>query len=124
MIDLTQLIKIAPFSDEIKKQLLERVSTIEDDEKFKLVQGCWGLIAESYRQKIDFEMQRVALQAVKDNKPLDKKVFLEIEEKYFKELVNKLGGVETQEEINEVRERLTVEVEKSLGTTTPTSNPQ
>jgi hypothetical protein len=120
MIDLTQLIKVAPFPEKEKNQLLEKANSLSDSERFNLTQGCWGLIAEDYRLKINFEKQKIALQALQDNKQLDKKVFSEIEERYFKELVNKLGGIETQEDINEVREKLTTEVEKSLSTSPPT----
>lgn len=53
MIALQQLIEMAPFSEKVRIQLLEKLPTLTDGQKYELTNLCW----ESILQQMDNTMQ-------------------------------------------------------------------
>lgn len=53
MIALQQLIEMTPFSEEVRKQLLEKLPKLTDGQKYELTNLCW----ESILQQMDNTMQ-------------------------------------------------------------------
>lgn len=106
MISLEQLIQIASFPEETKRELVEKLETLSPDKRFELIQMCWALISADYQNKLSFERQKATLEMAKGEKTYSKEDFQEMEDKLFLELTNKLELTGNQEELEEVREKL------------------
>lgn len=110
MITLQQLLTIAPFSEETRKELLEKSEHFSDAKEFEAEELCWGLISQWYHDEVDsrtkIAIQENAKQAVEQP---ENQQFAEIEkipDKVFSELTAKLADASSTEEMQEVREKL------------------
>ena len=106
MISLQQLITIAPFPEQSKKQLTDALPTYSDDKKFELMEMCWALISKDYQNKLQFKFQSATLEMAEGKKTYSKEDFKKMEDDLFDELVEKLQVAEDQIEIANVREKL------------------
>lgn len=106
MIDLQQLIQIAPFPAETKADIVAKINTLSDQQKRDLENLAWDSIIEDYENKIAFATQ-TALTQMAIGQSSAKDVALEkIEDEVFNEFISKMEGINTQEQIEEVREKL------------------
>lgn len=106
MIDLQQLILIAPFPEDTRADLLTKIPTFSDAQKRDLENLSWDLIRENYEEKISFESQNALTEVALGKKKADEVDLEKIENDIFNELTSKIDGINTQEQINEVREKL------------------
>lgn len=106
MITTKQLIQIAPFPEDVKRELLEKADTFSPDKKFEVEETCWALISAYYQNRLSFKMQQATLEMAKGEKTYSKEEFRKMEDDLFLELTNKLNTQVTQEEIESVRKQL------------------
>jgi hypothetical protein len=114
MLDIKQLIKVTPISDEVKAKLLQDVDSYSEGKKSELFQTCWELISSYYKEKIRYELTELAEKSLIEEKSFTEEDAQGIREACFKEFLDKLEGIENQEEISEIREKLTAEIAKSI----------
>lgn len=112
-VTLMSLIKVAPFPEDQKKLLLEKMDQMTDQDKFELTDAAWQALAIQYFGKLKAECQRLNGEAVANNKPLNPNDFEEIEAKLLHEFTQKLEAAESQESIEEVRQKLKTYQNKS-----------
>lgn len=106
MINLEQLITIAPFPDDTRQELVEKLPTISEDQKYELTQLAWSLISQEYQTKLQFQMQNAMTEMVEGKKTYTQADFRQMEKDAFNELVKKLDAAEDKEKIDEVRQQL------------------
>ncbi len=106
MADLNQLIQIAPFPDDVRAELAVKIPTFTDVQKRDLENLAWDLIRESYENKIAYETNIAMTEIALGKKKASEVDLGSIEENIFNELVSKIEGSKTQEQIEEVREKL------------------
>lgn len=106
MIATKQLIQLAPFPENVKKELLEKANAFSADKKFEVEETCWGLISADYQNKLRLKMHQAALEMAKGEKSYSKEDFKKMEDDLFLELANKLTTQTTQEEIENIRKQL------------------
>lgn len=106
MITTKQLIQLAPFPEDVKKQLLEKADTFSPDKKFEVEEACWALISTDYQNRLRFKMQQATLEMAKGEKTYSQEDFKKMEDDLFLELTNKLNAQASQEEIESLRKQL------------------
>ena len=106
MINVKQLIQVAPFSQDIKKELLEKADSFSADRKFELEETCWALISADYQNRLRFQMQQAALEMAKGEKTYSKEDFKKMEDDLFLELLNKLNAAGNEEQISKIKQQL------------------
>ena len=106
MIDLNTLIQVAPYPEDVKNQLFEKVDTLNDDQKRELENLSWDLIVEEFENKISLDSQ-IALNELALGEKTSNEVDLEkLEDDYFKDLTTRLSSEDTKGKIEEIRSRL------------------
>ncbi len=106
MITAKQLIQIAPFSEDVKKGLLEKAGSFSADKKFEVEQACWALISADYQNRLRFQMQKATLEMANGEKTYSKEDFKKMEDDLFLELTNRLNAAGNQEQIEEIRKQI------------------
>lgn len=106
MITTKQLIQLAPFPEDVKKELLENADAFSADKKFEVEETCWKLISADYQNKLRLKMHQAALEMAKGEKSYAKEDFKKMEDDLFSELASKLTTQTTQEEIENIRKQL------------------
>jgi len=106
MITTRQLIEIAPFPEDVKKQLLEKADTFSPDKKFEIEETCWALISANYQNTLRFKVQQATLEMAKGEKTYNKEDFDKMENDLLLELTNKLNAAGNQEQIEEIKRQL------------------
>lgn len=106
MITLKKLITVAPFSEEVKTELLSKVDTLSDAKKFELTDMCWMLISQWYHNEIRARYEIATLEMAEGKKTYTKEELAKIPDQLFDELMNKLKEAATAEEIEEVRGKI------------------
>ena|SRR3989337_2169514 len=110
MMTLQKLITLAPFSTEMRKELLEKSEQFSDDKKFELEELCWGLISQWYHNEVASRSERAILEAatseLEDTQQGSSKDISKIPDEVFAELIAKFDAASSEEEIEELREKL------------------
>jgi hypothetical protein len=106
MITLQQLINVAPFPDETKKELLEASDTLSDSKKFELQGICWALISQWYENELRSRQEIATLEMAKGGTVLSSEDFTKISDDLYQEVVSKLVIEENEEDLEEVRQKL------------------
>jgi len=112
MITAKQLIQVAPFPEDTKKELLEKADAFSADKKFEVEETCWALISADYQNKLRFQIQKATLEIAKGEKTYSQEDFKKMEDNLFLELVNRLNVANNQEQIEEIRKQLNPSIEK------------
>lgn len=105
MVDLKQLITVAPFPQDVKTELLQKADSFSPEKKFELEEMCWSFISTDYQNKLQYEMQKAVISQA-TGQPAETPDLAKIEEKLLAELTQKLTNAATTEQIGEVREKL------------------
>lgn len=113
MISIQQLISVAPFSEEMKQELLTAVPALSDGKKFELEEMCWALISQWYQNELHARQEIAVLEMAEGKKTYPEDYFEKLPDEIFAEFVKKLSIEETKENLESVREKLTNEINKS-----------
>lgn len=106
MIQLATLVKNAPFSEKNKQSLISSISSMNDDQKFKLSEFCWNAIITVYRIRLKRITDSMMWDIARGVKYHTKNDFEEAKAKLYFELAEKLEATQTTEDLGEVRKRL------------------
>lgn len=106
MITLSQLIQVAPFPEETKKDLLSKEDTLSEEKKVELEELCWGLISQWYQNELRSQQEMAALEVSRGEKQYTKEDFNKMADDLFSELVQKLDVQSSEEDLAEAREKL------------------
>lgn len=118
MIGLKQLIQVAPFPEDSRKELLEKMESLSEDKKIELMETCWALISTQYQGKVQYELQKAMLEMAKGEKTYTKDDLSKIEDNLFLELTNRLQAAGSEDKIEEIRKQL-----GPIITSNPVNNP-
>jgi hypothetical protein len=106
MITLQQLINVAPFPDETKKELLESVDTFSDSKKVELEELCWAFISQWYHNELRARQEIATLEMAKGEKTYTSEDFAKMGDDLFLEVFKKFEAEESEEDLEKVREKL------------------
>lgn len=105
---IKQLIRIAPFPDETKSELLEKADTFSPEKKFEAEEACWQLISIQYYNDLRFVMQKAAFEMAMGQKTYTKEDYKKMEEEMFKQLLQKLNAVGDDQKIEDIKKQLAI----------------
>ena len=100
------LIKIAPFPDDQKKLLIEKIDLMTDQDKFEITNAAWQGLAVQYFGKLKAEHQRITEEAILNKRPFNTNDYSEAEAKITFEFDKKLEAAESEQSIQEVKQEL------------------
>ena len=106
MITAKQLIQVAPFPEDVKKQLIDKADSFSKEKQFEVMETCWALISADYQNKLRFQMQKATLEMAKGEKTYSQEDFSKMEDDLFLELTNRLDVSGNQEQIDEIKKQL------------------
>lgn len=106
MIDLKQLILIAPLPEEVKAEINSKADSLSEEQQRDLEAIAWEALIDYYSNRISFEIQTAFMEVAQGIKKPEEVDPDKIEEVIFNELSTKLQGIATADQIQEVRERL------------------
>ena len=106
MITVKQLIQVAPFPEESKKQLLEKADSFSPEKQFEVLETCWELISADYQNRLSSEIEKATLEMANGEKTYSQEDFAKMESDLFLELTNKLNASGDQEQMEEIRKQL------------------
>lgn len=106
MVTIKQLIQVAPFPEDVKSELLNKVDSVSDAQKFDLEEKCWALISADYKNRLNLETQKRMYEMAKGEKTYSKEDFKKIEDNLFSELVNRFQVPKDEQAIGKIRQEL------------------
>ncbi len=106
MITLQQLINVAPFPEETRKELHEGSENFSDSKKIELEKLCWAFISQWYQNELRAKQETATLEMAKGEKVYTSEDFAKMEKDLFQEIINKFKAVGSNEDLEEVRTKL------------------
>lgn len=106
MITLNQLITVAPFSDDVRQQLLASIPTLTEERQQELAGICWDAILKLYQANYDFTLQEDSLKAATTQDASQMRSGQEVEDALVLDLQKKFTEVGAQVELHEIRHEL------------------
>lgn len=106
MITVQSLITLAPFEEDIKTELLAKADTFDEGKKLELINMCWGLISQWYQSEIKHRHNLVLLEIAEGKKEYSEEELTKISKDVFSDLMGKLQETATEEDLEEVRDKL------------------
>lgn len=103
---LEQLVKLANLSEDVKKDALANIAGMNEDQKFRLSQICWESIARQYEARARLEHDRMLEEMANGEKQYSPADFAQLEDKMLTELLKVVQGINTEEQLGEVKEEL------------------
>jgi hypothetical protein len=105
MITFSKLIRIAPFDEETRKDILSRESTLSEDQKREITDQAWDLITAEYQvnqdTKLDDEIEKLGA-----DKPFSEEIVKSVQSQMDMDFKKKLEGADTNEQIELVQDEL------------------
>lgn len=120
MIELKALINATPFSEEKRGQLLSKLETMTESEKFRLSEICWTALSTLYQLRLKRTINFMMYDMAQGKKEYSRNDFEEAKAKLYYEFAQKLDVAETEVEMAEVKSKL----ENAKAITPPTSTPK
>lgn len=105
MLDLKNLISITPIPEEVKQQLIVSAET-SADKKLEIESFCWETILSDVELKKQDRIAQIMDEIAQGNREYSKEDIEKVDEEVFSEINSKMEGLNMQDEIQEVRERL------------------
>ncbi|MBI2074504.1 MAG: hypothetical protein HYT83_01560 [Candidatus Levybacteria bacterium] len=93
-----EIIKLLPFEDKFRLELLEKFDSLNPDQKFNMEQILWDAYFALYKLKLDENLQLAFLRAKENQEKLDKDFYKRVEEQTEKELSE--NTIEVTEEVD------------------------
>ena len=125
MTTLNSLINCAPFSEKVKKDLLEKVTSMSADQKFRLEQLCWGGISKMHEIEMRHMVEEAFNNMSKTGKPLTPNDLAEMEARLIYKFAQDLKSAESQDQIEEVRDKIkSLQVKKKGSSPVSKNKPQ
>ncbi len=122
-VSLKTLITVAPFDNETRSQLLAKLDSLNDDQKFRLSSACWTSLSQQFQARYKARVAQELLDIREGKKQFSKEEMQQIEQNLYQEFAKLLSSAETEEGIEEVRQELQKYSPQQLETK-PASPPQ
>lgn len=103
-IQFEKLITVAPFSENVRKDILSK--TLTDDQKYKLTELAWQMIALSFQAKLKYQTDLISLEITQGKRKYNKNDFVEAQVALYHELADKFEVVEKEQGISQIKEEL------------------
>lgn len=100
------IIKILPFDNEFKNELLGSFDGLDDDKKFNIGEVLWNAYDAFYELKLKENTQLALLQARDNQEKLDKDFYKRIREQTDKEMEQEATQMTAQVDLAQTREEL------------------
>lgn len=100
-----QLLTITPIDETIKNKALEKLPTMNADEKFRLEQICWKTLMNICKVRTQTRFEEEIQKTAKEGRT-DKIDMAAIEDQVLNELLQQIVNVETETQIEEVKKML------------------
>lgn len=105
-VTLKTLIEITPFDNQTRSQLLEKINTLSEDQKYRLSSACWTSLATKFQAQLKARTSRLLLEIQQGSKQFNKGDFQKIENDLYEEFAKLLQSAQSEEEIQQVRQEL------------------
>lgn len=105
-ITLKTLIKVAPFSAEKRKMVLEKFDTLSDDQRYLLAKAAWTGLSVQYHAGLKYEKEKLLLEVKDGKRTYNQNDFTEAEVKVLHDFAQRLESAGSEEQISEVRQQL------------------
>jgi hypothetical protein len=109
------IIKVLPFEEEFKNNLLEGFDALTPDQKFNIEQIVWDAYGALYQIKLDKNTREALLKVEDGQEDLDKEFHKRIKEKTEKEMQEQFSQAETNVDLTEAREALQAIIKNPTG---------
>lgn len=119
---LKTLIEITPFDTQTRSQLLEKLDTLSEDQKYRLSSTCWTSLAIKFQAQFKARTGKLLLEIQQGVKKYNKEDFQKIENDLYQEFAGLLQSAQSGEEMQGVREELNKYMPKP--SIQPPQNPQ
>jgi hypothetical protein len=103
---LNQLLKISFLPNDVKKEAIEKLPLMTDDQKFQIEQICWENLRDWYQLRFQEEKEKMLTemaQEIADYKPED---FEQAKDRILNELLVKIEEVKTNDELAKMKDVL------------------
>lgn len=105
-VTLKTLIEITPFDTQTRNQLLEKLDTLSEDQKYRLSSACWTSLATKFQAQLKARTSRLLLEIQQGTRQFNKEDFQKIENDLYEEFAKLLQSAQSEDEIKEVRQEL------------------
>lgn len=108
MVTLKSLIIVAPFSEEKRKEILDKLekNELSDDQKYQFSSLCWDMILQLYQYELQLKVESMLKEIAEGTKNYSKNDFQEEKAKLIYRLSTELNSAESEEALEEVRKKL------------------
>jgi hypothetical protein len=106
MITLTQLLTVAPFSDNDRAQLMATLPSLSEERQQELSNICWDLILKQYQANYAFTLQQQAIKAATTQDSTAIQPAQEVEDELVLDLQKKFAAAGSNVVLQEVRQQL------------------
>lgn len=116
-----EVIKILPFDDVFKQQLLEKFPLLSEDIKYEVVELIWDLYYAMYEVKFEENTDKAFLRAEKNQETLDNNFYKRVTEQTGKEMQQTNEQTSTHVNLSQTRQKLQEILNKPSGDMSPTN---
>ena len=119
MITLNSLVKVAPFDEKTRGDILSKIEKNELDEsqKLQMTSLCWDMITMLYETQLQIIYDAMLLEETEGKKTYSQNDFIEQRLKLMNEIAVQFEAVSKEEAITEVKKQLAEHTKKSIPTT-------
>jgi hypothetical protein len=103
--DIKILISITPIGNALKDQLLQSAQT-SADKKYEVENFCWETILSDFEMKREIKIEEIMEEAVEGKRKYSEDEIMKIDEGLIAEIQTLMGGAQSQEQLQEVRNKL------------------
>lgn len=107
MVNLITLAKVAPITEDLKKEILEKAASFPSAKTMEMEEYLWEIISADYQSRIDIEKQKYLTEVESGNRKYSKDEFEKIDNNFYQELAKKLNAADDSEKIDQIRQKLT-----------------
>lgn len=105
-ITIKTLIKVSPMKEDTRNNLLSKADSLTDDQKFKLSETLWSVIAEQFKIELKHKYDSLLLEVSEGKRNFNKNDFVEAESSLYHQFSGKFNEAGTEEDIKQVREQI------------------
>lgn len=106
LIQFEKLINVATFSDKVKSDILAKAATLSEDQKFKLSEVAWKMIAAGFQAKLKQQTDLILFEVAQGKRQYNKNDFVEAQVMLYQELANKFELLEKEQGISQIKQEL------------------
>lgn len=100
------IIQLLPYTEDFKRDLLEKFDGMDPDQKFNIVEIVWDTYTALYNMKLEENMQLAIQKAADKQETIDKDFYARIKAQTDQEMQKAAGQAETTVDLSDAREEL------------------